>query len=63
MEVIMKCMEIFYRRWEAEKFFEELQNKEWNTEAEIEEAIDEDVNEKCWIVYFNPEPLRRYKRK
>ena len=59
----MKCMEVFYRRWEAEKFFEELQNKEWNTEAEIVETIDEDVNEKCWIVYFNPKPLRRYKIK
>lgn len=56
----MKCMEIFYRRWEAEKFVEEeLQNKEWNTEAEIVETIDEDINEKCWIVYFNPKPLRK----
>ena len=57
----MKCMEVFYRRWEAEKFFEELQNKEWNTEAEIIETIDEDANEKCWIVYFNPKPLRKRK--
>ena len=54
-------MEVFYRRCEAEKFFEELQNKEWNTEAEIVETIDEDVNEKCWVVYFNPKPLRKRK--
>lgn len=57
----MKCVEVFYRRWEAEKFFEELQNKDWNTEAEIVETIDEDVNEKCWLVYYNPKPLRKNK--
>ena len=57
----MKCVEVFYRRWEAEKFFEELQNKDWNTDAEIVETIDEDADEKCWIVYFSPKPLRKHK--
>lgn len=59
----MKCMEVFYRRWEAEKFVEELQNKDWNAEPELEETIDEDINEQCWIVYFNPKPLRKYRSK
>lgn len=55
----MRCMEIFYRKWQAEKFLEELQNENWNTDAEITETIDEDINEECWIVYYNPKPLRR----
>lgn len=59
----MKCMEIFYRRWQAEKFAEELSTKEWEAEAEVVETLDEDINEKCWIVYFNPKPLRKYLKK
>lgn len=55
----MKCMEIFYRRWQAEKFVEQLQNEKWNANPELEEAVDEDAdNLQCWIVYFNPKPLR-----
>lgn len=55
----MKCMEVFYRKSQAEKFFEGLQDEDWETNAEMIESIDEDINEKCWIVYFNPKPLRR----
>lgn len=52
-------MEIFYRKWDAEKFAEKLQDANWETNAEIMETLDEDINEKCWIVYFNPKPLRK----
>ena len=54
----MKCVEIFYKKEDAEKFFEEVHHVQWDTEPEIEETIDEDIDEKCWIVYFNPKPYR-----
>lgn len=57
----MKCLEIFYRKWEAEKFAEQLQNVDWKADAKIVETIDEDVDEKCWLVYYNPKPLRKHR--
>ena len=58
----MKCMEIFYRKWQAEKFVEELENESWEANPELVKTRDEDADEDCWVVYYIPKPLYR-KRK